>query len=100
MGKVKKNMILMRSEHLKVGTVFKTINRFKPDTNWEICKITELDIERNTAYLEILDRGAATNQNMIGKTIFTNPSCHIKHSNTAWIDYYLPGGSVLYSRKK
>lgn len=99
--------ILLRKQHLKVGTVFKTVNRFIPDRDWIICRIEQLDLEEDKAELSVLAWLSPHNVDYTRfhpvkgtKTMFTNISYRTKHNNTTFIDYYLPEGNLLYGTIK
>lgn len=87
--------------------VFKTVNRFHPEKDWIIHKVVSLDLEKDQAQILCLDFYSEYNDvnwknicNRTGKqkTYFTHPSVHCKHYGTAWIDYFMPVGKVLYGR--
>jgi len=98
--------ILLRKHHLKVGTVFKTVNRFRPDKDWIICRIESIDLEEDRAELSVLSWESPYKVDFSRFhpikgtfTMFTNISLHTIHNNTCFIDYYLPVGTVLYGQK-
>lgn len=102
----KKNKILLREHHWKVGLVFKVVNRFYPDKDWEIVQVVELDMENDVARLKILDYHNEFREVKLEafkhngtRTMFTHPSVHCKH-DSAWISYYMPGGDILYGGSK